>query len=184
MAQIYLISPPQIELKDFSLKLEKALKTGLVPSFQLRLKNYSPLEIKKFSFLKNFLFSQHHYQPQNNFELLLAKHNILQAYYEQKITFSVQVIHTEYSREFGEKIFNNQYKTKRIDYDLFTTGKNHYHSSHIYSSNTKEKVIQFSGINQVVPQYIKDKYKKCYFYHQLVKNMIKTVTYFLMIIKN
>lgn len=49
MAQIYLISPPQIELKDFSLKLEKALKTGLVPAFQLRLKNYSPLEIKNFS---------------------------------------------------------------------------------------------------------------------------------------
>jgi len=49
MAQIYLISPPQIELKDFSLKLEKALKTGFVPSFQLRLKNYSPSEIKKIS---------------------------------------------------------------------------------------------------------------------------------------
>ena len=49
MAQIYLISPPQIELKDFSLKLERALKTGLVPAFQLRLKNYSPLEIKNFS---------------------------------------------------------------------------------------------------------------------------------------
>jgi thiamine-phosphate pyrophosphorylase len=49
MAQIYLISPPQIELKDFSLKLEKALKTGLVPSFQLRLKNYSLAEIKKIS---------------------------------------------------------------------------------------------------------------------------------------
>ena len=49
MAQIYLISPPQIELKDFSLKLEKALKTGLVPSFQLRLKNYSLSEIKKIS---------------------------------------------------------------------------------------------------------------------------------------
>ena len=49
MAQIYLISPPQIELKDFSLKLEKALKNGLVPAFQLRLKNYSPLEIKNFS---------------------------------------------------------------------------------------------------------------------------------------
>jgi thiamine-phosphate pyrophosphorylase len=49
MAQIYLISPPQIELKDFSLKLEKALKTGLVPSFQLRLKNYSQSEIKKIS---------------------------------------------------------------------------------------------------------------------------------------
>lgn len=49
MAQIYLISPPQIELKDFSLKLEKALKTGLVPSFQLRLKNYSSPEVKKIS---------------------------------------------------------------------------------------------------------------------------------------
>jgi thiamine-phosphate pyrophosphorylase len=49
MAQIYLISPPQIELKDFSSKLEKALKTGLVPAFQLRLKNYSPSEVKKIS---------------------------------------------------------------------------------------------------------------------------------------
>lgn len=49
MAQIYLISPPQIELKNFSLNLDKALKTGLVPVFQLRLKNYSPLEIKNFS---------------------------------------------------------------------------------------------------------------------------------------
>jgi len=49
MAQIYLISPPQIELKDFSVKLEKALKTGLVPSFQLRLKNYSTPEVKKIS---------------------------------------------------------------------------------------------------------------------------------------
>lgn len=49
MAQIYLISPPQIELKDFSLTLEKALKTGLVPSFQLRLKNYSSFEVKKIS---------------------------------------------------------------------------------------------------------------------------------------
>jgi len=49
MVQIYLISPPQIELKDFSLKLEKALKTGLIPVFQLRLKNYSSLEVKKFS---------------------------------------------------------------------------------------------------------------------------------------
>jgi len=49
MAKIYLISPPQIELKDFSLRLEKSLKTGLVPAFQLRLKNYSPLEVKKIS---------------------------------------------------------------------------------------------------------------------------------------
>ena len=49
MAQIYLISPPQIELKDFSLKLEKALKTGLIPAFQLRLKNYSLSEVKKIS---------------------------------------------------------------------------------------------------------------------------------------
>jgi thiamine-phosphate pyrophosphorylase len=49
MTQIYLISPPQIELKDFSIKLEKALKTLLVPAFQLRLKNYSPSEVKKIS---------------------------------------------------------------------------------------------------------------------------------------
>ena len=49
MAQIYLISPPQIEIKDFSVKLEKALKTSLVPVFQLRLKNYSSKEVKKLS---------------------------------------------------------------------------------------------------------------------------------------
>lgn len=49
MTKIYLISPPQIELKTFSQRLEKALKTALVPVFQLRLKNYSDLEIAKIS---------------------------------------------------------------------------------------------------------------------------------------
>lgn len=49
MSQIYLISPPQIELKDFSSRLENALKTALVPVFQLRLKNYQTPEIKKIS---------------------------------------------------------------------------------------------------------------------------------------
>lgn len=49
MSQIYLISPPKIELKDFSAQLEKALKTGLVPVFQLRLKGYEKPEVKKIS---------------------------------------------------------------------------------------------------------------------------------------
>lgn len=49
MSKIYLISPPQIELKTFSKRLENALKTALVPVFQLRLKNYSDLEIAKIS---------------------------------------------------------------------------------------------------------------------------------------
>ncbi len=49
MSQIYLISPPQIELKSFSARLEKALKTSLVPVFQLRLKNYEKAEVKKIS---------------------------------------------------------------------------------------------------------------------------------------
>lgn len=49
MTQIYLISPPKIELKSFSIKLISALKTNLIPAFQLRLKNYEKLEIKKIS---------------------------------------------------------------------------------------------------------------------------------------
>ncbi|MBP7710371.1 MAG: thiamine phosphate synthase [Rickettsiales bacterium] len=49
MSQIYLISPPQIDLKSFSSRLENALKTSLVPVFQLRLKNYEAAEIKKIS---------------------------------------------------------------------------------------------------------------------------------------
>ncbi len=47
MAKIYLISPPKIELESFSIELEKALKTGLVPVFQLRLKDCSQIEIKQ-----------------------------------------------------------------------------------------------------------------------------------------
>lgn len=47
MSQIYLISPPQFELKDFSTHLDKALKTRLIPVFQLRLKNYKNDEIFK-----------------------------------------------------------------------------------------------------------------------------------------
>ncbi len=49
MTKIYLISPPRIELENFSKRLDAALKTGLVPAFQLRLKNYSNQEITKIS---------------------------------------------------------------------------------------------------------------------------------------
>lgn len=45
MANIYLISPPIIEEKSFAKDLEKALITGLVPVFQLRLKNYPDRKI-------------------------------------------------------------------------------------------------------------------------------------------
>lgn len=47
MTQIYLISPEKIELKNFSKSLESALKTGLAPVFQLRLKGYENSEILK-----------------------------------------------------------------------------------------------------------------------------------------
>ena len=46
MSQIYLISPPKIESKTFLPRLEKALKTNLVPVFQLRLKDYPIEEVK------------------------------------------------------------------------------------------------------------------------------------------
>ncbi len=45
MSKIYLISPPNFELKSFSTRLENALKTGLVPVFQLRLKEYERSEV-------------------------------------------------------------------------------------------------------------------------------------------
>jgi len=44
-SKIYLISPPKIELKSFSERLKNALSTGLVPSFQLRLKDCEKKEI-------------------------------------------------------------------------------------------------------------------------------------------
>ena len=47
MSKIYLISPPKIELATFSKHLESALKTSLIPVFQLRLKDYSIAELKK-----------------------------------------------------------------------------------------------------------------------------------------
>lgn len=47
MSQIYLISPPKIELESFSSRLELVLKTSLVPAFQLRLKDYPDSEVKK-----------------------------------------------------------------------------------------------------------------------------------------
>lgn len=45
MTQIYLISPPKIDLGDFSKQLDLALKTKKVPVFQLRLKGYEQSEI-------------------------------------------------------------------------------------------------------------------------------------------
>jgi len=49
MAKIYLISPPKIELNQFSKSLKNALKSELVPVFQLRLKDYENSEIIKIS---------------------------------------------------------------------------------------------------------------------------------------
>lgn len=49
MTKIYLISPPKIDLKEFSINLQNALKTNLVPTFQLRLKDYLESEIIKIS---------------------------------------------------------------------------------------------------------------------------------------
>ena len=45
MTKIYLLSPPQIEIKKFSQELKLALATGLVPAFQLRLKGYENTKI-------------------------------------------------------------------------------------------------------------------------------------------
>lgn len=45
MAQIYLISPPKIDLAIFCKDLESALATNLVSVFQLRLKNYTPAQV-------------------------------------------------------------------------------------------------------------------------------------------
>ncbi len=47
MSEIYLISPQQITLKQFSYDLVSALETGLIPLFQLRLKNYEDKEVIK-----------------------------------------------------------------------------------------------------------------------------------------
>ncbi|MBM3579648.1 MAG: thiamine phosphate synthase [Alphaproteobacteria bacterium] len=49
MTRIYLISPEKLDIKNFSPRLELALKTGLVPVFQLRLKAYEKNEILKIS---------------------------------------------------------------------------------------------------------------------------------------
>ena len=49
MAQIYLISPPDFDIKTFAPHLESVLKTGLVPVFQLRLKDHQKNEIIKIS---------------------------------------------------------------------------------------------------------------------------------------
>lgn len=47
MTQIYLISPPQINLNEFAKELDEVLKTGMVPVFQLRLKDCQKNIIKK-----------------------------------------------------------------------------------------------------------------------------------------
>ena len=46
MSKIYLISPPKIDnLENFLEKLDDFLKTGKIPVFQLRLKNYSDEDV-------------------------------------------------------------------------------------------------------------------------------------------
>lgn len=46
MTQIYLISPPKIEIGQFEKDLQAALQTSLIPAFQLRLKDYDQEDLK------------------------------------------------------------------------------------------------------------------------------------------
>jgi len=46
MSKIYLVSPPEIELRKFQKSLESILKTGLISAFQLRLKDVAVAELE------------------------------------------------------------------------------------------------------------------------------------------
>lgn len=59
MAQIYLISPPQINLEIFAKRLENILATGFVPAFQLRLKDYKRSQVKEIAITLNKICKKH-----------------------------------------------------------------------------------------------------------------------------
>jgi len=59
VSKIYLISPPKIEIVSFKKELTNLLKTGLVRVFQLRLKDYHFLELKKIALEINTICQEH-----------------------------------------------------------------------------------------------------------------------------
>ena len=76
MTQLYLISPPTMEIDSFAKNLEAALKTTHIPLFQLRIKNINDDQIT--NFIKTLKPICHQYNTKfilNDNTSLAVKHN-------------------------------------------------------------------------------------------------------------
>lgn len=115
----------------------------------IKYENFVPFEsnINELSFKTELLIENGQYEEQTPLEQFLKKYNILKSYYLQQIQFKVQVIRSEYSKEFKKRDFEHTYEINKIDMDIVDGKITDVHSSHIYTSNTIQKLLIIKGIN-------------------------------------
>ena len=100
------------------------------------------------SFSTELLLENNLYQPQTRLEQFLSGKGLLKAYYQKALEFTIKVIREEYSKEFGEKKFEHQYQTQRLEEDFFVP---RVHSTYLYSSQAVQEIVGIHKNGKPVP---------------------------------
>lgn len=147
----------------------------------IKYENFVPFEsnINELSFKAELLIENGQYEEKTPLEQFLKKYNILKSYFLNQIQFKVQVIRSEYSKEFGSRNFEHTYEINKIDMDIIDSKITNIHSSHIYTSNTTQKILTIKGINDLgekividYQKYLKNKEKKYSFYDESCQDLL------------
>lgn len=130
-------------------EFHKVLTGLLATTFYLRCEEFLPLEdtIHTPSVRTSLLLAHSMYVPHTDFECFLGQHHLLRAYYDKKITFTVQSERTEHSSECGERHFNHRYETTELTQEELLHGVTTEKNSRVYTSTTYTKVACVTGVN-------------------------------------
>lgn len=113
-------------------------------------------DIDTHSFKSDLLMDNEQYEASSPLEVFLKEHNILKSYYRHEVDFKIKAQTHEYSRDLGQKKFENTYHTKQIDMDILNNNKTNIHDSHVYTSYTIKQLVQITGLDDAGKKINKD----------------------------
>lgn len=113
-------------------------------------------DINTHSFKSDILMENEAYKAYSPLEIFLKEHNILKSYYRNEVEFTIKAQMHEYSRDLGQKKFESNYKSNKIDLDILNSNKTHIHDSHVYTSYTLKKIMKITGLDDAGKSISKD----------------------------
>lgn len=113
----------------------------------VRFDGFLPFEshdINIHSVKNNILIDAKVYTPKSRLELFLHQHHILYAYYRGDVSFTLESVTTEYSKEHGHRDFKSTNAVQQLQ-EQWITGDTTYRTSSVHHAETHTHVITIHG---------------------------------------